>query len=147
MQSASSNHQLLCSANISQKNTSSAWKVGLEIRTRFDLEVKTSEGSMVEIWNSNIVPCPRKGGPFVCSLHKKLSIPLMPLLVCDSNLRVNICIRYHAPCFVETLQVHALCQCQIVSHFGVQPPQWYQFDIFRRSLAQHHVRGLITCRN
>jgi len=31
----------------------------LEIRTRFDLEVKTSEGSIVEIWNSNIVPCPR----------------------------------------------------------------------------------------
>ena len=59
MQSASSNHQLLCSANISQRDTSSPWKVGLEFRTRFDLEVKTSEGSIVEIWNSTIVPYPR----------------------------------------------------------------------------------------
>jgi hypothetical protein len=62
MQSASSNHQN--TANISQKNTSSPWKVWLEMSTQFNLEVKPSEGSIVEIWNSNIVPyhmtqCPR----------------------------------------------------------------------------------------
>jgi hypothetical protein len=50
------------------ENTSSAWKfrvgppAGLEICSRFNLQVKTSEGSMVEIWNLNttiVVPYPR----------------------------------------------------------------------------------------